>query len=390
VTIGTIPFASSPRLSLGVEVELQILDWRTNDLCSGARPLLQRLARSSNLGHACVKPELFQSMVEVNTGICENVAGVRSDLTAAFTQLRLAGEALGLEFASAGTHAFANHENMVVFPAERFRYILERNRLLGRSLLIFGLHVHVGMRDGDMAIAMMNAVLAKAPCLLALSGSSPFLRGTDSGLASSRTTVFEAMPTAGTPPTFDSWGQFEQHVGVLMASRSIESLKDLWWDVRPSPEFGTLEVRICDALPTLSETMAIVALLQAYVARCADMWRGGHSFPRPQKWMLRENKWRATRSGVDAELVIDERGHVRRLREELERMLVECEPYAERLGSSTDLRRVASILESGCSYRRQRDVYKHTRSCAAVMQSLAYEFVSDEPVVWDRLASGGG
>jgi carboxylate-amine ligase len=118
------------------------------------------------------------------------------------------------------------------------------------------------------------------------------------------------------------------------------------------------------------------------------MRRAGHRFPRPPKWLLRENKWRATRWGVDAELVVDERGHVRRLRDELERMLIECEPYAERLGCLADMRRVASMVEAGCSYRRQREVYKHTRSCAAVMQSLAYELASDEPVVWDRLASG--
>jgi carboxylate-amine ligase len=383
-----IAFVRSPKLTLGIEVELQILDWRTHDLCSGARRLLQYLARSSKMEHACIKPELFQSMIEVNTGICADVAQVRHDLSTAFTQVRLAGEALGLEFASVGTHAFANYEDMVVFPAERFRYILNRNRFLGRRLLIFGLHVHVGMRDGDMAIDMMNAVLAKSPCFLALSGSSPFWRGDDTGLASSRTTVFEAMPTAGTPPTFDSWAQFEEHVNVLMTSRSIESLKDLWWDVRPSPEYGTLEMRICDALPTLSETIALVALVQAFVARCDDMRRAGHRFPRPPKWLLRENKWRATRWGVDAELVVDERGHVRKLRDELERMLVECEPYAERLGCLADMRRVASMVEAGCSYRRQREVYKHTRSCAAVMQSLAYELASDEPVVWDRLASG--
>jgi carboxylate-amine ligase len=383
-----IAFARSPKLTLGVEVELQILDWRTHDLCSGARRLLNHLAKSSKMEHACIKPELFQSMIEVNTGVCDSVAQVRHDLATAFTQVRLSGEALGLEFASAGTHAFARYDDQVVFPAERFRYILNRNRFVGRRLLIFGLHVHVGMRDGEMAIAMMNAVLAKAPCFLALSGSSPFWCGEDTGLASSRTTVFEAIPTAGTPPTFDTWAQFEEHVEVLTASRSIESLKDLWWDVRPSPEYGTLEMRICDALPTLSETLAVVALVQAFVARCDDMRRAGQRFARPPKWMLRENKWRATRWGLDAELVSDERGGVRRLRDEVERMLIDCEPYAAKLGCVEEMRRVAQMLETGCSYRRQREVYKHTRSCAAVMQSLAHELATDEPVVWDGLGSG--
>jgi carboxylate-amine ligase len=383
-----IPFAKSPGHTLGAEVELQILDWKSHDLCSGARRLIHYLGKSSKLEHASIKPELFQSMIEVNTGVCRNVGEVRHDLQNAFGELRMAGEALGLEFASAGTHAFASYEGRVVYPSERFRYVLERNRHLARRLSIYGLHVHMGMPDGDTAIAMMNAVLPKAPYFLALSGSSPFWKGEDTGLVSCRTTVFESMPTAGTPPTFRSWADFEAHAEVLTTSRSIESLKDLWWDVRPSPAYGTLEVRICDTLPTLSETVALVALMHTYVVRCEDMRRAGHRFEPPPTWLLRENKWRATRWGVDAELVVDERGTVRKLRAELERMLLECEPYAERLGCVAELRRVAAMADGGCSYRRQRDVYRNTRSCAAVMQSLAHELVSDEPVVWDRLPSG--
>jgi carboxylate-amine ligase len=297
---------------------------------------------------------------------------------------------LGLEFASAGTHAFASYEDRVVFPSERFRYLLERNRFLARRLVIFGLHVHLGMPDGDTAIAMMNAVLSKAPCFLALSASSPFWRADDTGLASSRTTVFEAMPTAGTPPTFANWADFEQHVQVLQRSGSVESLKDLWWDVRPSPGYGTLEIRICDALPTVSETVALVALMQAYVARCQDMYRGGHRFAPPPTWLLRENKWRATRWGVDADLVVDEKGTKSPLRAEVERMLIDCEPYAAKLECATEMKRVARILELGPSYRRQRDVFRVTRSLAAVMQSIAHELASDEPVFWDRLPAGHG
>ncbi len=383
-----IAFTSSKAMTLGVEVELQILDWKTHGLCSGSRRLLHHLGKSSKLEHACIKPELFQSMIEVNTSICTDTAQVAHELGAAFAQLRIAGETLGLEFACAGSHSFATYEDQVVFPSERFRYVLERNRFLGRRLIIFGLHVHVGMRDGDMAIDMMNAFLMKAPCFLALSGSSPYWRGDDTGLSSSRTTVFESMPTAGTPPTFASWREFEEHVDLLQTSRSIGSLKDLWWDVRPSPGYGTLEIRICDALPTLTETLAVVALVQAFAARCEDLRRGGHRFAPPPTWLLRENKWRATRWGLDAELVVDERGRVRKLRDELETMILDCEPYAGRLGCAAPMRQIARILDQGPSYERQREVYRHTRSHAAVMQSLAHEFASDEPAVWDQLPAG--
>ena len=385
-----IDFAPSSKITVGVEVELQVLDWKTHDLCSGSRRLLKHLAKSSKLEHASIKPEIFQSMIEINTGVCDTVADVRRDLGTAFAQLRIAGETLGLEFASAGAHAFASYEDCVVFPAERFHHILERARFLGRRLVIFGMHVHLGMRDGDMAISMMNALLMRAPCFLALSGSSPYWRGDDTGLASSRTTVFEAMPTAGTPPTFETWADFERHIELLSTSRSIESLKDLWWDVRPSPGYGTLELRICDAMPTLSETMAVVALVLAFVTRCSDMRSGGHRFEPPPMWLLRENKWRATRWGVDAELVADPRGGVRKLRDELETMLVECEPYAAQLGCASELTRIPTMLEQGCSYRRQRDVFRHTRSHAAVMQSLAHELANDEPVFWDRLPAEPG
>jgi carboxylate-amine ligase len=385
-----IEFARSPKLTLGVEVELQVLDWKTHALCSGASRLLRHLAKSPRLDDARIKPEIFQSMIEINTGICDTTSHVRLDLARALGQLRSAGESLGLEFASAGTHAFSSYEDRVVFPAERFWRLLERTRFLAKRLVVFGLHVHLGMPDGDAAIAMMNAVLSKTPCLLALSASSPYWRGADTGLASSRTTVFEAMPTAGTPPAFATWADFERHIQVLRLSRSIESLKDLWWDVRPSPGYGTLEVRICDALPTLSETVALVALIQAYVARSLETYRSGHRFVPPPTWMLRENKWRAARWGLDAELVVSERGATSPLRTEIERMLVECEPHAQGLGCESDLRRVAPMLEHGPSYRRQREVFRVTRSHAAVMQTLAQELASDEPAVLDRSLAGHG
>jgi carboxylate-amine ligase len=373
-----IAFASSPRVTLGVEVELQILDWKTHALCSGARRLLRHLSKNPTLDDTRVKPEIFQSMIEVNTGICDTTSQVRLDLARVLAQLRSAGDALGLEVASAGTHAFSRYEDCVVFPSERFRYLLERNRFLAQRLVIFGLHVHLGMPDGDAAIAMMNAVLPKAPCLLALSASSPYWREVDTGLASSRT-----------PPTLATWSEFERHVHVLRASRSIESLKDLWWDVRPSPGYGTLEIRICDALPTVSETVAVVALIQAYVARCLDAYRGGQRFTPSPTWMLRENKWRAARWGLEAELVVSERGTTSPLRAEIERMLVDCEAYAKTLGCESDLRRVAQMLDYGPSYHRQRDVFRATHSHAAVMQTLAQELASDEPVFWDRVHGHG-
>jgi len=369
-----LEFTPSPRMTLGVEIELQVLDAASRDLTPGAPRLLERFADDSH-----IKAELLQAMLEINTGVCDDVAQARRDLAAASDRLRAAGREMGLSFAAAGSHPFARWRERLVYPSERFHALIDRNRWLARRLMIFGLHVHVGMRDGPHAVAMLNGMLAYLPHLLAVSASSPFWQQYDTGLASSRITVFEALPTAGHPCTFRTWPEFQRLYDSMARSRAVGSIKDIWWDIRPHPDYGTVEVRICDCLPTLSETAAVVALIQLLYARLDAEYREDRPVDPPPYWIMRENKWRASRWGLDAEIVLDDEGHTRLLRDDLARLMPELEPLASALRCSAELRRLGEMLERGPSYERQRRVFEKTRRYEAVAEALEQEFATDQP-----------
>lgn len=369
-----LEFTPSPHMTLGVEIELQVLDPASRDLSPGAPRLLDRLA-----GNARVRPELLQSMVEINTGICASVADVRRDLEATLARLRAAGRELGLAFSAAGSHPFARWTERLVSSGARFEALIDRNRWLARRLMIFGLHIHVGMRDGPHAVAMLNGILPYVPYALALSASSPFWQAYDTGLASSRITLFEALPTAGHPCTYRSWEEFQALYRAMARSRAIKSIKDFWWDVRLHPDLGTVELRICDGLSTLSEALAMTALVQVLYARLDAEYREGRPFAPPPDWMLRENKWRASRWGLEAEIVRDPEGHTVLLRDELARLLPALEPAAASLGCSAELRRVGTMLEHGPSYERQRRAFARHQRFEAVVDAMIEELETDRP-----------
>lgn len=360
-------------MSVGVELELQLLDPETLDLTPVAPRLLERLA-----GEKRVKPEIFQSMLEVNTGICANAAEVRRDLSATLARLREVCRAEGVLLASAGSHPFAVHRERLLYPAERYVELVDRNRWIARRLMIFGLHVHLGMRDGPRAWQVLNGLLYYLPHLLACSASSPFWQGNDTGLASSRITIFEALPTAGHPCTFADWASFERFYDALVASRAVRSIKDIWWDIRPHPDYGTVEIRICDEPPTLRETTALVALAHALAAWLDSRAEEGETFAPPPDWMIRENKWRASRWGLDADFVVDEAGRTEPARRCIDRLVAELMPVAQRQGGASELAAVEGML-SRPSYVRQREVLELEGNLAAVARAIAAEFESDRP-----------
>jgi carboxylate-amine ligase len=368
-----VHFKPSTALTLGVEVEVQLIDWRTHDLCPAAPRILERLGGESDR----IKAEIFQSMLEVNTGICHNVSEVQRDLESAFARLREAAAAVDVELAVAGTHPFARYDQRVLFPGERYRYLLEFRQWFARRLLIFGQHVHVGMRDGDHAIAMMNAALPYLPYLLALSASSPFWQGEDTGLSSVRSAIFESVPNAGAPSLFSTWQEFTHFHDILTASHSIESFKDLWWDLRPSPGYGTLEVRIFDGLPSLREMTACVALTQCLFGWLDAQYLDGRRFPPPALWCYRENKWRAVRWGPQADLITSEAGQARPFREIMDDLLQQLEPVAARLGCSVELKRVDEMLRKGGSAARQRACHRRLHSMGALVELLVAELKTE-------------
>ena len=362
-----IPFHGSPKPTVGVEVELQILDPQTCNLKQGSTQILGRVG-----DHPKIKQELTQSTVEVITGICDTVADSTADLRASMQELYGLGDELGLTFASAGTHPFGQWRDQKIFPNDRYQTLVDKIQWPARRLLIYGLHVHVGVGSGEKAIVVMNALTTYLPHLLALSASSPFIDFEDTGLASARSKIFEAMPTAGLPYRLANYGEFQQFMNTLVRARAIESVREIWWDIRPHPSFGTLEIRICDAPSTLEETAALTALVQCLVVVLGDRYEAGVSMGILQPWIVRENKWRACRHGLDADIITDNDGHHGPLRELVPDLVRSLTPCAERLGCSAELAAV-NALAATASYERQRARYAETRRLPDVVAMLAGE-----------------
>lgn len=363
-----LPFRGSARPTLGVELELQIIDPETQALFSGSPAILDRVGP-----HPRIKPELTQSTIEVITGICDTVPDARTDLLGTLRTLFDIGDELGFTYASAGTHPFSHWSQQQVFPNERYQKLVERVQWAARRLLIYGIHVHVGVTSGERAIAIGNAMTTYLPHLLALSASSPFNDGEDTGLASCRVQIFEVMPTAGLPYRLANYGEFQSFMDSLLSAHAIESIREIWWDIRPHPGFGTVEVRICDAPSTLRETCAIVALTHCLIVYLDRMYdRGGIERFLPP-WIVRENKWRAARFGLDAEIIIENKGTQVRLRDDVEQAVTLLTPLAEELGCAAELQDVRSILSSGNSTMRQRKCFSEHRNLRDVVRTLASE-----------------
>jgi carboxylate-amine ligase len=369
-----IPFASSERASLGVEWELQLVDRQTRELTSGAVAILEEIRPAGADEHPKAKHELLQSTIEIITGICGTVAEAKADLAGTLAVLVAPADRRGLELMCAGTHPFTDWQTQQISPKERYLELVERMQWLARRLQIFGVHVHVGVRAPEKAIPIVNALTQYVPHFLALSASSPYWKGADTGLASARSKVFESMPTAGLPYQLSGWKEFEDYMQTLISTHAIESVREVWWDIRPHPNFGTVELRICDGLPTLDEIGAVAALSQCLVEQFDRELDRGYTLPVPASWVLRENKWRAARYGLDADIVVDERGTVRPVRQAILDLVEELGPTARRLGCTAELADVERILDVGASYQRQRAVAAaHDGNLTAVVDSLVAE-----------------
>jgi len=241
--------------------------------------------------------------------------------------------------------------------------------------------VHVGVESGEKESAISNGLTTYLPNLLALSASWPFFNDADTGLASCRSKIFESLPTAGLPYRLLNWAEFQRLMITLVSAKAIESIREIWWDVRPHPNFGTIEVRICDGLPTLDEVMAVTALIQALVVWLGNQYDEGEYLPLHRHWIVRENKWRAARWATDAEIIVDEDGNLERLDESLARLVEAVTPVAKQLGSHVELQGVGAMLRTGLSYRRQRRIYDETGDYAEVMKALVREFRENAPVL---------
>ena len=375
-----IPFTSSERSSLGVEWELQLVDRETRQLTSGATEILAELKPDDADEHPKAKHELLQSTVEIITGICSTVAEAKADLAGTLAEVVAAADRRGLGVMCAGTHPITDWQTQQISPKERYEQLIEKMQWLARRLQIFGVHVHVGVRSPDKIIPIVNALTQYVPHFLALSASSPYWVGADTGLASARSKVFEGMPTAGLPYQLSGWDGFERYMETLISTHAIESVREVWWDIRPHPDFGTVELRICDGLPTLEEIGAVAALSQCLVEQFDREIDRGYTLPVPASWVLRENKWRAARYGLDAEIIVDDRGTVQPVREALRDLVDQLTPTAKKLQCLDELHDVLRVLEVGGSYQRQRAVAAaHGGRLEPVVDSLLAELVHGLP-----------
>ncbi len=375
-----IPFHASERSSLGVEVELAIVDRRSRQLSSAATSILEELGVGHPGGeHPKVKHELFECTLEIITGICGTVAEARNDLEHTLKEVSGPVDGRGLALISAGSHPFSFWRDQQVSPSPRYAALLEETQWAGKRLQIFGVHFHVGVRSAEKVIAIANALNAYIPHFLALSASSPFWEGYDTGMASSRSKVFECLPTAGLPYQLAGWAEFEEFMGTFIAAQAITSIREVWWDIRPHPDFGTVELRICDGISTMREVASLAAMAQSLVEWMDTRLEAGEKLRVPREWVVKQNKWKASRHGLDADLIVDDQGARVPLRDAICGLVDELSSTAARLGCLDELRANLDVLDHGPSYLRQRAIVAGGGTLVDVVDSLVAELESGRP-----------
>ena len=364
--------------TLGIEWELQLIDSGSKLLRQDAREVISELVGAGEGGVAArIHYELMQSTVEIVTGICSTVSEAKRDLAATIAQLQRITDMRGTMLTCAGTHPLSDWRDAKMVPIQRYAELVEQMQWLARRIQTFGVHVHVGLRDGSRAIPIVNALAVYLPHFLALTASSPFWGGHDTGLASSRAVIFGGLPTAGPPHLLADWSEFEEYMDTLLRAGTIRSIKEVWWDIRPHPDFGTVEIRMFDGVPTLHEVGMVGALSQSLVQLFDSQLDRGYTLPTRPAWVVRDNKWRATRYGLDAIVITDASGSTAPLRDELYELVAELMPVADRLGCAAELEVVSEVLDCGASYERQRAVLATCGGLTEVVDALVTEFAED-------------
>ncbi|MFC4615981.1 glutamate--cysteine ligase [Cellulomonas algicola] len=377
----TLPFARSARSSVGLEWEVALVDADSGDLRQAAQAIFDTVRPTDGSEHPHIKQELLLNTVEVASGVCRTVGEAGADLRRALDEVAAAAEPLRIQLMGGGTHPFANWAQQKVTDKQRYATLIDRTQWWGRQMLIYGVHVHVGIEDRDKVLPLSRAMLTVFPHLQSLSASSPFWGGKDTGYASNRALLFQQLPTAGLPFGFERWEQLEQYVGDMMHTGVIDQFDEVRWDVRPSPRFGTLEMRVADGATNLLEVTAISALTHCFVEHFSSMLDRGEALPALPPWFAQENKWRSARYGMDAIIITNAAGDEELVTDAVGRWLVELAPVAERLGCSEELEHVRVILRRGASYQRQRAVARRNAGeLDAVVRSLVAELEAGRPL----------
>ncbi len=364
-----IDFAGSPRPTLGVEWEFALIDPVTRDLANEAAAVIAELGETPH-----VHKELLRNTVEVVTGLCDTVPQAIDDLHGTLSTVQRIVHARGMELFCAGTHPFAEWEMQQLTDGARYAELIKRTQWWARQMLIWGVHVHVGISSAHKVMPIITSLLNQYPHLLALSASSPYWDGEDTGYASNRAMMFQQLPTAGLPFHFQKWSDFERFVYDQKKTGIIDHMNEIRWDIRPSPHLGTIEVRIFDGVSNLAELGALVALTHSLIVDLDRRLDAGEQLPTMPPWHVQENKWRAARYGLDAEIILDADSNERLVTDDLDDLLTRLEPVAMSLGCADELARVESIYRLGGSYQRQRRVAEeHDGDLRAVVDGLIGE-----------------
>ena len=367
-----IDFRSSARPTLGVEWEFALVDKTTRDLSNSAAELFEKAQDCVQDGR--LHKEFLRNTVELVSGVCETVGEAMEDLRGTVHKILPIADELGVDLFGAGTHPFGTWSTQQLTPGHRYEEMVNRTQWWGRQMLIWGVHVHVGVTERDHVMPIMTTLLNYYPHLQALSASSPLWDGLDTGYASNRALMYQQLPTAGLPFHFQTWKEFEAFAQDQLTTGVIEEVSEIRWDIRPSPRLGTLENRICDGMSNAHELAAVVALMHCLVVHLGDRLNAGETLPTMPPWHVQENKWRAARYGLDAVIILDDKCRERLVTEDLDDLLTDLAPVAARLGCADELAAVADIPRRGGSYQRQREVAADTEGdLVAVVDSVVQE-----------------
>src|SRR3954470_21832849 len=355
---------NGPSYTLGIEEELMIVSGETYDLVNAIERLLDDVPDGE------IKPELMESVLEVSTHPCSNTAEAGEQLRALRRNVREKAQGHGLAIGSAGTHPFALWEQQRIVGRTRYRDLISALRFVARQELIFGMHVHIGVDDPDKAVHVANGMRVHLPVLLALSANSPFWRADATGLMSTRTPIFRAFPRVGIPPEYRDWEDYARQIGFMVDAGVMADYTYLWYDVRPHPKFGTVEVRVCDAQTRVEHTLALAALIQAMIHELAAGFEAGEELPHYELQVLDENKWLAARHGLGGELVDLPSGNRIATKDLARRLLNRLREHAEQVGSAGDLAGIEDLLAKGSGAERQVIVYEANHDLREVMAEI--------------------
>jgi len=332
-------------------------------------------------GGAEVKPELLGNCIELASPVRRTVAAAVDDLATGLNQLITLANQLGADLMAAGTHPFAQAHNQAVVDTPRYRRLIDQTQWWGRQQMIYGLHTHVGVEDKAKVAPIIKALAKHLPHLQALAAASPWWGGINTGYASNRAMIFQQLPTAGLPYQYDTWADWESYVADLLKAGVVDQVNEIRWDIRPAPGFGTVEARICDAVPTLLEVRAVCALTQCLVEEASTQLDQGIVPAGLPDWLVRENKFRTARYGLEASVIVDRNGTQRPLSHDLADLVTRLEPVADRLDCLEDLALVPVVIEQGASYQRQRAVASAAGGdLTAVVAALVAELAAGQPL----------